>query len=96
MSHVDDYNRGKIDAAELNRRVEADMRKLEARRKNRKWVVLGCAVGFLALVWAFNHMSASADKSVECYNKYPVTDGMPQAEKEARWYLQDLCKEGKD
>lgn len=97
MSHVDDYNKGKIDSRELNRRMYDDEKaKLHNGPKN-IWVYIGLVVALTVIgVLINNHISSSAAKSVACFNKYPVTESMPQAEKEARWYLQDMCKEGKD
>ena len=96
MSHVDDYNSGKIDAAELNRRIEADMRKIEERRKGCVWRIAGVVMVFIGVMWLGKACSENSQRSVECFNKYPVVESMAQDEKEARWYLQDLCVKGEE
>lgn len=94
MSHVDDYNNGKIDAAELNRRVTADINNAAKRGIVKYIAIIICAI--LVGWFAANHIMESVRVTDGCIRKYPVSDTMSSKELDSLRYLQKACEKGLD
>ncbi|WPJ68498.1 hypothetical protein OMDBNIEC_00012 [Salmonella phage STP-SP5] len=93
MSLIDEYNKGKIDAVELNRRLEGHRLKRKTSRNIGYMVTALILAAFALTVLYINH---KWEVSQECQAKYQVYSGDQQINIEAKLELQKLCREGKD
>lgn len=93
MSLIDDYNNGKIDAVELNRRLA----KAEEERKQSKYIGMVVLLAFTLIGGAiYGFINHKAEVGAECRAKYPIHVGVDSnADVDAKLDLQALCRKGK-
>lgn len=93
MSLVDDYNKGKIDAVELNR----ELTKRNEAVKQGKYISMIVALIFTVIGGCiYGYVNHTVDIGNKCREKYPITVGVtPQEDIDALLELQALCRKGK-
>lgn len=93
MSLVDDYNKGKIDAVELNR----ELTKRNEAVKQGKYISMIVALIFTLIGGGiYGYINHTVDIGNKCRAKYPITVGVtPQEDIDALLDLQALCRKGK-
>lgn len=93
MSLVDDYNKGKIDAMELNRQLN----KQNEERKQGKYLTMIVALIFTVIGGCvYGYINHTVEVGNECRAKYPIHVGVtPQEDIDALLELQALCRKGK-
>jgi hypothetical protein len=93
MSLVDDYNKGKIDAVELNRRLN----KLNEEKKQGRYLTMIVLLIFTVIGGiVYGYVNHTVDVSNKCRAKYPIEVGVtPQEDIDALLELQALCRKGK-
>lgn len=93
MSLIDDYNKGEIDAVELNRLLA----KKEIERKQSRYTSMIVTIVFVCIgVSVFSYINHKSNISQVCQDKYPVYVNDRQVDIDAKLVLQELCREGKD
>lgn len=93
MSLVDDYNKGKIDAVELNRQLN----KLNEEKKQGRYLTMIVLLIFTVIGGiVYGYVNHTVDVGNKCRAKYPIEVGVtPQEDIDALLDLQALCRKGK-
>ena len=93
MSLVDDYNKGKIDAVELNRQLN---KQNEERKQGKYLTMIVALIKKKKKKCVYGYINHTVEVGNKCRAKYPIHVGVtPQEDIDALLELQALCRKGK-